>query len=644
MSPSPAEKPSFAARLGAITAWVLPVAIALGRTTSAPQWRGDHAAIRDLALGGVGFGGGVSTMLAQLAILVPVGSLTFRTALVSVAALGVVAHRIHAIVLRQLRGLERSASRKPSVWGAPLLATIAALGVTMTPTFQSEATVGGGGLVAAALALVLVDGVHRGTVEGLGARGSSRNLVAAGLVLGLLVGERPAIAGLGVAASIGALVTLRVAGAHEVRLLVPWRIARLTLAAAAFGAVVASLPFLVRSYLAPSALALRLAGSLGGLTPLPPVAQPTLLGLAIDELGIAAVVGSVAGLAALATRPLTRPLVAAIGLVLLADAAGTGWIGETSVLGPESALASRLVSLALVATASTAGLFALLDLLIARRIPLARHAAAMIVAFHATTVALVVEQAEARADRLVQAGADAYTGAALDALPPSSVVWVDEPASAWRLFAAQHVEGRRADVIVAPRRAVLSGQLLMPLLARERAFEPLFRAIAIDGATDELALSELADRRPLFVEPERAWGPGMYDHLGIEHAFCRFHPEPRGSVERGIDVAEAERRLGRLLGVAGHEDADGRTAAVVASMLRGQAKALLRSGEPAAAARWLTRSDAPRSTGLASSGSLDVLFAGAIARLSTPHEGSQPTLAASKEPPSRARRRTDRNR
>ena len=92
MSPSPAEKPSFAARLGAIAAWVLPVAIALGRTTSAPQWRGDHAAIRDLALGGVGFGGGVSTMLAQLAILVPVGSLTFRTALVSVAALGVVAH------------------------------------------------------------------------------------------------------------------------------------------------------------------------------------------------------------------------------------------------------------------------------------------------------------------------------------------------------------------------------------------------------------------------------------------------------------------------------------------------------------------------------------------------------------------------
>ncbi len=650
MHPPREERPSFAAKVGALFAWALPVAVALARTSASPQWRGDVGAVRDLALGGIEWGGGVSTALAQMFAIVPLGSRTFRASVVSVLALGVLARALYAVVLAHLRGLEREAGRAPSTWGAPWLAAIAAMSAAMTPTVQEEATVGGGGLVAAAIATTLLRGLQRAVQEGVSGASAGKLLAAVATGLGLLASERVELAGLVTLAILVGFVTLRVAGARDVRILVPRRWAALAVATLVVGFVAGSLPAALRlatplraltaawrssplpttSALASSQLSLGVGTWGPSIAPANPTLSASLLETATNELGTVALLGALVGALALASRRRTRPFTLALVALVVTDAFASGWLGSSGSWGGEPALACRLVSLAALASCSTAGLFVLLDTLIAKRIPLAKQAAAMILAFHATSVALVVEQADARADRSVLSGADAFTRAALDALPPGSTLWVDDPSAAWRLLAAQLVEGRRPDVLVVPRRLVLAGELLPPLLERERSLTSLLRSVALSGATDELAMSEIADRRPLFVEPERAWEPGMYEHLGVSHAWSRFHPEPRGAVERASDIAQSERTLGRLLRDTAGEEGDGRTASAVAAVLRAQAKTLLRSGEPDAARRWLARGESPRATQLASTGSLDVLFAGAVARLSLARdrtEGANPRRA-----------------
>jgi hypothetical protein len=644
------ERPSFAARVGATLAWVLPVAVALGRTSAWAQWRGDVAAVRDLALGGVGWGGGSSTALAQLAQLIPVGSRTFRASLVSVVALGVLARALYALVLGHLRGIERDEGRAPSTWGAPWLAAIAAMVATMTPTLQAEGTVGGSAIVAAAMALVLMRGAQRTLQDGLEGGSGGRRLGAGAVVLGLLAGERGEVALLVVLALLVGLVTLRFAGGRDVRVLVPRRFGAAALCLGAGSAMASLLPALLRhatplrSWLASGdgvpSLGLRLGVPIEALVPSSPHLGTSLLEVASSELGAAGLVGSIVGTLALASKRRTRPITAAIIALVLADAVASGWLGSLGLLGGEAATASRLVSLSLLASTSTAGLFVLLGALIARRVPLARPAAAMVLAFHATSVALVVEQADARADRSALRGADTFTRMALDELPAGAAIWSDEPATTWRLLSAQLLEGRRPDVLVVPRRLVVAGELLPELVEAERAVVPLLRSLALSGSADELALCELADRRPVFVEPERAWSVGMYEHLGVSHAWSRYFPEPRGIVERTADIARAERSLGPLLRATAAEDADGRTASAIGAMLRSQSKALLRVGEPEAAHRWLSRSDAPLAVPLARSGSLDVAFAGAIARLESARDRAElrPDAVASRgTPPARAR-------
>src|SRR5688572_23981158 len=129
---------------------MLPFGAALLRASSHAQWRGDIAAVRDVALGGVGWGGGVSTSVTQLFLFAPLGTSTFRAALISCIALAIVARSLYGIALRMLRAAESAGAIEPSALSAPMLAAIASMLATMGPSFQTEATVGGGVMIAVA--------------------------------------------------------------------------------------------------------------------------------------------------------------------------------------------------------------------------------------------------------------------------------------------------------------------------------------------------------------------------------------------------------------------------------------------------------------------------------------------------------------
>lgn len=203
---------------------------------------------------------------------------------------------------------------------------------------------------------------------------------------------------------------------------------------------------------------------------------------------------------------------------------------------------------------------------------------------------------------------------ALEQLPPGAAVIVDSPTTTWRLLAATLVEGRRPDVVLVPRRLLDKGDVASQLLVREPQVEPLLRAIAITGTSDEFSLAELADVRPLFVELERGWSDAEYAHLDLSGVWLGFQSEPLSPLDRKQDVARTLSELGRLIAAIEDSPGDLTTAHVARSVSVGHAKMLLRTGDVRNANAYLGAVDAPGSASVVT-GSLQVLFASAASRL-----------------------------
>lgn len=100
-------------------------------------------------------------------------------------------------------------------------------------------------------------------------------------------------------------------------------------------------------------------------------------------------IGAVTLLLARSARALALP-----ALVLVAAD-----LGLRAALGAtDGTVALRLIAIGWMASMSTVGLYAFFLKLRSLRVPMARAGAALLVAFHATIVALTVEQAGERAD------------------------------------------------------------------------------------------------------------------------------------------------------------------------------------------------------------------------------------------------------
>ncbi|HTJ80315.1 MAG TPA: hypothetical protein VL400_01295 [Polyangiaceae bacterium] len=617
-------------RIARTLAWVGPFAAALLRTSPHAQWRGDVAAVRDLGLAATGWGGGVTTILTQVTRLLPIGSLSFRAALLSAVALAIASSALFGVALSLLRALERASEREPSAFAAPLLATASTFVAAQTPLFQAEATVGGTTMVAVAMALVLLDrGI--GLVEGVRGDRPMAGIVSGAFLLGATGAENAVAGAAALLAAVVVLAVMRTSGGAS-RLLIPARVLGRAAFAAVLGVAIFSAPSLLR-WVAPHAV-FDLGGPWlwGAVLPPDVTPRPTLSSAWSDEIGWVPLALATFGAAVLAARRASRPLVAAVIALPVADVAARSVLGST-----EGTLALRVLGLGALACMSTAGLYAGVTELVRRRVPFARAGSAMLVAFYGTLIALIVESASDRADRAHHAGATEFTDVALDELPPSAAVVIDSPIVAWRLIAARTVEGRRPDVLLVPTRMIDRGALASDLIASEASVEPLVRTLALEKPADEFALAHLADARPVALELPRGAGDRIDNHLTIEGPWLRFKPEPIGLTDRKGDVERSLLPMRRLIGVAAAETGDVTTRFVVASLARSHAKALLRIGDTKQATAYLAAVEAPGTNVLATGASLDVLFAGAVSRLAILQEDKP----ARRDTGARARARED---
>ncbi len=614
-APPSAPRRSFAERFFSTAAWVLPFGVALSRVAPSGRWEGDVAALRDLALVSVGLGGGPSTALTQVARLLPLGSLSFRASLVGVVALAVAARLLFGVCLRLLR----TAERDKSPWLAPTLAAVGTLTTTLGPSFQREATVGGGRIVAIAALLGVVASMQRLVVAETSRRVAS--LVTLGALLGVAFAEDVAAGLLGLAC-LGAAVALGSdAGAAARRAILPRRSLALTSVAFASTLAFFLLPAFVRAASPHTTLdfGLPLSSRALGIASTDGIAFGSME-LIVRELGVSALGLAAMGFAAGLVRRATRWQVAPLAAFVAADVSVP--LGLLRRVPLASVTTCHLAAVFVLCIVAVSGVHAGVRRLLALKIPFAKPLAALSVAFHVTLVALISEQAGEAADRSLQRGADEWTRDALTSLDPSSMVLVRSPAKLFRLYAAQLVDGERPDVVVVPTRLLGRGSVAADLATRERDVEPLLRSVALTGSSDEFSLSKLSDARPLYVELERAWDQKETTHLTVSGLWLRFAPQPLGQVDRKTATASSTAPLERLLSaVAPDAWPDPQSTRMAQDIVRQEVTLLVRIGEhkSAGAILSLTRRVGAHG-GVLQGSSIAVLVADVIARIHAGHD------------------------
>ena len=170
------------------------------------------------------------------------------------------------------------------------------------------------------------------------------------------------------------------------------------------------------------------------------------------------------GLARARTRWLVVPLVAFVAADTVFPATQVG------LLAADPLAPLRLLALAAVAAGVALGVHTAALALQKVKVPFARPAAVLLVAFDFTLVFVTSEDSSYVANRRGEYAADVWTDEALGALPPRSLVLVRSEAIAWRFWAARVVRGERPDVVVVPVHLLGRGSVARRLIrARARA-------------------------------------------------------------------------------------------------------------------------------------------------------------------------------
>ncbi|HMY15027.1 MAG TPA: hypothetical protein PKA58_01800 [Polyangium sp.] len=567
-----------------LLAVALPAGLALTRAAGGAQWRDDLPALRDLGLLAVGAAGGASTIITQTLSLLPLGPRTFRAALGSVFMLAVASLLLFGFVRRLLRiqGTSRSL--------ASLLATLATLMATLSPSWQREATVGGGAMIAIGLALMTTMFGLQNIVTREREPGFAEAISFGGL-LGATLAESPPAAAAALLAVMSGFFAERTVHISKRSKTPPWVPSSRFLGAGFVSAtVVASLllvPFFVRPF-APRAFAdVGRALSTTDLTGFD-VAGPRLTSLAawIREVGLVslgiAVVGAATSFQSPRSRKFIAPLLAFVLLDTLMPARAFGAL-YIDVLTPLRALAVLAI-----AASSALGVALVTRKLFDLRLPMAKSGAVLIVAFHVTLVALSSEEAGYVADRSKQMAAEEWTDSAIGNLEPSAAVLVRSPAMAFRLWAARVLRGERPDVLIVPERLLHRGRVAFSLLAAEPEVEPLLRDYAIAGEPTEYALSRLADVRPLHVEFDRSWSKRLVSHMTVDGCWLEYAPQPLGPSDRKMSTTASLAPIKRVMdAIAVPLVPDAATAGVLSGSLRDQSTVLSLLGEHDAAQTYL---------------------------------------------------------
>ncbi len=427
VAPSPAVRHdrTFAERLLGTVAWVVPLVIAASRISVMPSWQADLGNLRSIGLIELGPAGGVSLALAQIARLVPLGSVPFRTAAISTIVLAATARLLFGVALAFLRSVEAERSS----WLAPILAAIAAAMTTVTPTYELEATVSGGAIVAVAGLWAVVALSLR--LLGRASTNPAREAALIGALAGATFAEDAVCGVLTCLYLFGAfLIARRRQGALS---LLPERAARLGGAVFVVAALVFSLPFALRTVSPRTILDLGLVGStrLAGIVEVP--ASVGVFATLVRELGWIPLGLAAAGAAsALLARRVRREL-APLFVFALADGLAP-FVLPRRLTSLATFASWDLAALAVLTIAFVTGVHATVSRLERVKLPLARPAAVLVVVFQLVLVALVAEQAGDRADRGSHRAARVWTDGALTDVPVSSAVLARTPAFELRLW------------------------------------------------------------------------------------------------------------------------------------------------------------------------------------------------------------------
>jgi hypothetical protein len=500
-APSPA--PRWAERFAATLAFSAPVLLALGHLSLEPRWDEDVAVVR--ALGGqIGAEGIVSGALSTRFALLPLGSRLMRAALPSALAVGLV-----SLLLFQLAVALLERRRGPS-FGELGLAGFAALGATLLPSFQIEASRVGGATVAALLIL----GLLRVSLLDPG------RVVARGLLLGLLLAE----------SHWGALAGLVI--------------------------VIASL---VRRDVVPRArdffgLFVTAALTLGVLL-LPSLLHPRTPGSGIDfsfSLGLPLGTTNPSGLSMFAELGLVCCPLAALGVLWVLPRARLRPLLLTSLAAVgvelvEAAPAVRLAAIACCMLFATFGLRFCLAWLERARLPLTPLLGRLVFLLGVGLLLLSMEDSRRALDRRSVSAARAWTAEAFGDLPPGALVISDAPEIAWRLWASRVTEGTRPDVMLVPNRLLGRGNVARELLRAEPRIAGLIRDHATYGTVSELSLSELADARPLKVELDYDWDKRLLAYLTPDGVWSDVAPHALGHSDRKTSYKAMRRVFNRIL-------------------------------------------------------------------------------------------------
>jgi hypothetical protein len=525
-------------------AFMVPLLVTIFRASPASVWRDDLPIVRALGLVPAGTEGRVTTVLVQLASLIPLGGRWLRASWVGALALAWCAYLIYVLARRVLERAVDTPRLTPS------LSLAAALTATLAQSFQLEGTVAGGAPLATALVL-------------------------AGLLLGFEVLKRRD-ARLSVA--LGALVALTLSEAHAAALLLlialvvqgaaHWALPRVRALLAFFGgfAVILALslvPLVVRPLSAHSGLdfghgldasSLALVDASG--------ARTTALASWLADVGVISFGLALGGLTLGLMRKTTRGSVAPLVAFVLGDLAIP--VSRVGVLTPDALGALRLLAIVTLAVSAALAVQASAVALTKARIPFAETASVLLVVFDFTLVFVGAEDSAFAADRRGEAAAQVWTDEALASLPPGGLLLLRSEAVAWRLLAARVVRGQRPDIVVVPMPLLERGNVRARLLAAEPALAPLIREVALSGRPSEYALSTLADARPLFLEFDPELDHAQLEHLIPEPFFMRFAPEPLGRSDRVAGLLEG---LDEFQGVIAETERDGTRDAATRSVL-----------------------------------------------------------------------------
>lgn len=521
--PEPPENPrkedSGDGRVVGALVGLFAAAFAATRLVEAARASHDAGAVRTLSNGYSGLLRGLDAVLAAGTTLVPLGSRGARAGAIAVAAtfaVGFLAIRLVFALRARLGGTSRVGA---------FASCLGVVAVLLGASWDVESHAASG----AALGVLLVFAPMACLVSprrlGEAAPPSKRALLRATLFLALALSYEPFV---GLAAILGASpfvdrrsVPRRERAGFAIAAGLAFLGGAAPLAAAAFrldakpGSLIA-LPF--EAWLGEGPIDLRT----------PAQAIVALTGYLLPAGALGTVAWSIRpGRAAPDPSSARRIAVALVGIVAVG---GLGLVlgapsGPSRVAAP---ILAAVVALAVLAGPIVA--FAI-DGVARASIPLAQTSAALLVLLGASYPARFLDDAiTARSTRAIDAG-DAWADAAFSTVPDRAVVLVGSSAL-WTHLMADRARGTlRPDLLLVPYFAPASSPMARAI-AIEPGLVPLYRDLVLRGAPSELAMSKLAEARPVIYDPGPSWDRALARHVVPAGLFLRFYAEPHGQTER----------------------------------------------------------------------------------------------------------------